>query len=170
MKGVVARFRHGPKTAEKGDLRVGISSEGKLVLQKQGETFAHWILSQKGDKPILQKRGVKLNLFHSGVKRTRTSAVHFARGFKAAMLRAQVAVHAAKPVKQNAFLPAKNWDYPAMDKLTRDSGGEMAALKAYHADPSRASSESPASQGSRIEKWAARQKEKVQKIQLGQFR
>lgn len=167
MKGVVARFRHGPKTAEKGDLRVGISKTGKIVLEDQGKTFAEWMLAQKGDRPILKKRGVKLNLAHSGIARALTSAVHFTRGFKATMLEAGVAVHATEPVAQKALAPARNWDYAAMSELIKARGGEMAALKAYHADPSKVSSETPTSQGSRIEAWASEQTEKVQETTTG---
>ncbi|MDP3742121.1 MAG: hypothetical protein Q8R15_02285, partial [Candidatus Micrarchaeota archaeon] len=77
MKGIVARFRHGPKTAEKGSLKVGISKKGKLVLEDQGKAFAQWMLNQDANKTILKKRRVNLSLAYSGVARTRTSAVHF---------------------------------------------------------------------------------------------
>ncbi len=167
MKGIVARFRHGPKTAERGDLRLGISAKGRIVLKKQGEALAKWMLRQKGDKAILINSGVKLELSFSGVRRTLTSTACFADGFKAAMSRQGVNVHLTQPVKQHALRVTDNWDFEAMARLKKLAGGEMRALAIYHKNPSIVSGESPESQASRIEKWASRQTKRVQKAAKG---
>ena len=119
MKGIVARFRHGPKEAEKGDLRIDISKEGKIVLAKQGEALAHWLLEQKRDKTRLKQKGVTLHLFHSGVLRARTSADYFARGFIQKMSRHGVNVTAKQPVKVHALRVVDNWDFAAMARLKK---------------------------------------------------
>ncbi len=151
MKGVVARFRHGPKAGE------AISEEGLEVLKAQGKEFARWMLSQKADAKSLKKRGVDLSLFFSGVPRAGTSAVEFTKGFSEAMHGANVRTNTNALRQDPSLVGWKNADVVAWKRLLeRAKGDESKALKMLQRRPSLVpTAESPAEQGARVELWAA---------------
>lgn len=150
MKGVVARFRHGPKAGD------AISEEGLEVLKAQGREFARWMLSQKADNAALKKRGVDFQGVYSGVPRAGTSLEQFQDGFIEVMRGHNVEVTASVPDTSSNLRERQNVDKTAWAAAFEKAGKrEQRFLRMVHRSPKLIPGESPAEQGARIETWAA---------------
>lgn len=150
MKGVVARFRHGPKEGE------GISVEGEEVLKEQGRKFAKWMLWQKQDVASLKEKGVIFDGSYSGVPRAGTSLERFTDGFKEVMSERGVKVNVSETKVVEALRERQGVDKAAWKKaFDAAKGKERPFIRAVHRSPSLVPGESPAKQGARVEAWAA---------------
>ncbi len=156
MKGIVARFRHGPKAGAE------ISEEGKIVLENQGKQFAIWMLSQRKNAETLRENGVDLSLFYSGVSRAGTSATEFAKGFEKIMNTSEVKVKTGRLTADERLAERKDVDKTAWQRAWDTSRqSETRFLRAVHRSPKLVSGESPKVQGSRVEQWASEHMQRV---------